>query len=322
MNTILITGASGFVGRALWVALRARGFKVRAAMRLHSAVEFPPAAAGAEVVRTGDIGPATDWTAALPGCEVVVHLAARVHVMRQSGSDAREAFFRTNVEGTEILGRAAARAGVRRFVFLSSAKVNGEVTRERAYTESDPPAPADAYAASKAEAEERLKKIAGETGMEVVILRPPLVYGPGVKANFLSLLRAVDAGLPLPLLSIDNRRSLVYVGNLVSAIEAMLTHPSAANRTFFVSDDHDVSTTELIRCVADALGKQPRLFSLPHWLLRGIGCLAGRGDRLARLTESLQVDVSSVKFAIDWVPPFSLEQGLAQTVSWYRSLHR
>ncbi|MBI3529719.1 MAG: SDR family oxidoreductase [Betaproteobacteria bacterium] len=319
MTACLITGASGFVGRALWTALRGRGFTARAAMRLYSAVEFPPGAEGTEVVRTGDIGSATDWTAALRGCEAVVHLAARVHIMRESGGDAREAFFRTNVEGSENLARQAARAGVRRFVFLSSVKVNGEITRERAFTESDPPAPTDAYGASKAQAEERLKKIADETGMEVVILRPPLVYGPGVKANFLGLLRAVDSGLPLPLSSISNLRSLVYVGNLVHALEACLVHPAAANRTFFVADDHDVSTPQLVREIAAALGKEALLFPISPVLLRGIGALTGRTEQIARLTGSLRVDVSSIKKALGWQPPFSLQQGLARTVSWYRT---
>ena len=320
MSAVLLTGASGFVGRALWAALRGHGFTVRAAMRLHSAVEFPPGAEGTQLVRTGDIGPDTGWSAALPGCDAVVHLAARVHFMRGSGACSQRAFFRTNVEGTETLAHAAARAGVRRFVFLSSVKVNGETTRGRAFTEGDPPAPADAYGASKAEAEERLKKIAGETGMEVVILRPPLVYGPGVGANFLRLLGAVDAGLPLPLAAIDNRRSLVYVGNLVSAIESGLTHAGAANHTYLVSDDHDVSTPELIRGLAAALGRNPRLVPVPLALLRIAGKLTGRTEQVGRITESLQVDVSRIKAELGWRPPFTMPQGLAETAAWYRTL--
>ena len=312
MTAVLVTGASGFVGRALCKVLGAQGYTVRSALRVPME-QFPYPS-----IAIGDIGPKTDWSAAVAGCDAVVHLAAHVHVMRESGGDPRDGYFRTNVEGTEILGRAAARAGIRRFVFLSSVKVNGEITRERAFTESDPPAPADAYGASKAQAEERLKKIAGETGMEVVILRPPLVYGPGVKANFLSLLRAVDSGVPLPLSLISNLRSLVYVGNLVHALGACLTQPAAANSTFFVSDDYDVSTPQLIREIATALGKKPLLFPLPPVLLRGIGALTGRTQQIARLTGSLQVDISSIKTALDWQPPFSLQQGLEQTASWYR----
>jgi nucleoside-diphosphate-sugar epimerase len=230
-------------------------------------------------------------------------------------------FHRVNVEGSVNLARQAANAGVRRFVFLSSAKVNGEATFRRAFTENDPPAPADAYGASKAQAEERLNKIASTTGMEMVILRPPLVYGPGVKANFLSLLRTVDSGIPLPFRSIENRRSLIYVGNLIHALEACLTVRGAANRTFFASDDHDLSTPQLIRELAFALRRRPLLYPMPPALLRGIGVITGRAEQIARLTGSLQVDVSSIKTILDWQPPFSPRQGLEQTVAWYRSLH-
>lgn len=211
---------------------------------------------------------------------------------------------------------------MRRFVFLSSVKVNGEASAKRALVETDPVMPMDAYSASKAEAEKKLRIISTETGMEIVIVRPPLVYGPGVKANFLSLLRAVDAGVPLPLSSISNLRSLVYVGNLVHALGACLTQPAAANRTFFVSDDHDISTPQLIREIAAALGKKPLLFPFPPLLLRGAGLFTGRAEEIARLTGSLQVDISSIKKALDWQPPFSLQQGLEQTASWYRSLRR
>jgi UDP-glucose 4-epimerase len=215
--------------------------------------------------------------------------------------------------------RISRRAGLRRFVFLSSVKVNGEVSAQRAFVETDPLLPADAYAASKAEAEKRLRTISTESGMEVVVLRPPLVYGPGVQANLLNLLRATDAGLPLPLSSISNLRSLVYVANLVDALAACLVHPAAANHTFFVSDDHDLSTPQLIREIASALGKKPRLFPFPPALLRGIGALTGRAEQIARLTGSLQVDISSIKAVLDWKPPVSLQEGLAQTVSWYRA---
>jgi nucleoside-diphosphate-sugar epimerase len=313
LTAVLVTGASGFVGRALCAALGLQGHLVRSATRTSPDRPQSPSFA----VR--DIGPDTDWSAAVTGCEAVVHLAAHVHVMRRQASDAAGDFHRVNVEGTDNLARQAARAGVRRFVFLSSAKVNGEDSAQRAFVESDPVMPMDAYGASKAEAEKRLRIISTETGMEVVVVRPPLVYGPGVKANFLSLLRAVDAGVPLPLSSISNLRSLVYVGNLVHALGACLVHPAAANRTFFVSDDHDVSTPQLIREIAAALGKKPLLFPFPPALLRGVGLLTGRAEQIARLTGSLQVDVTSIKAALAWQPPFSLQQGLAQTVFWYRS---
>ncbi len=270
----------------------------------------------------GDIGPQTDWAGALADCSDVVHLAAHVHVMGGSARDVASDFHRVNVEGSENLARQAARAGVRRFVFLSSVKVNGEDSLQRPFVESDPVMPTDAYAASKAEAERRLRIVASETGMEVVIVRPPLVYGPGVKANFLSLLRTVDSGVPLPFLSISNLRSLVFVGNLVDALCACLTHPAAANRTFFVSDDYDVSTPQLIQGIADALGKKARLFPFPPALLQGAGLLAGRRPQIARLTESLQVDVSSIKTALNWKPPYSLQQGLQRTATWYRAQPR
>ena len=313
LTTVLVTGASGFVGQALCSALELQGHRVRSATRKSPDRTQSPAFA------VGNIGPDTNWRAAVTGCDAVVHLAAHVHVMRGEAGDAAGTFHRVNVEGSENLARLAARAGVRRFVFLSSAKANGEASAERAFVETDPVMPKDAYGLSKAEAEKRLRIISTETGMEVVVVRPPLVYGPGVKANFLSLLRAVDSGIPLPLESIVNLRSLVYVGNLVHALGACLEHPAAANRTFFVSDDHDVSTPQLIREIATALGRKPPLFPLPPVMLRGIGALTGRTEQIARLTGSLQVDVSSIKTALAWRPPFSLQQGLAQTVSWYRA---
>ncbi len=315
MTAVLVTGASGFVGRALGAALVSRGHPVRGATRTPEHLPIPS-------IAVGNIGPDTDWSAAVTGCEAIVHLAAHVHVLRRKEGLAAGDFHRVNVEGSENLARQAARAGVRRFVFLSSVKVNGEDSAKRAYVESDPVMPVDAYGASKAEAEQRLRAISAETGMEVVIVRPPLVYGPGVMANFLSLLRAVDSGVPLPLASISNLRSLVYVGNLVDALGVCLEHPAAANRTFFVSDDHDVSTPQLIREIAAALGRRPLLFAFPPALLHGAALLAGRAGQVARLTGSLQVNIASIKAALAWQPPFSLQQGLAQTATWYRSLHR
>ena len=312
MSPVLVTGAGGFVGQVMCRELQSQRHAVRGTTRTASGEQGFPAFA------VGNIGPDTDWSAPLAGCEAVIHLAAHVHVMRgQSGRMLGE-YRRVNVEGSENLARQAARAGVRRFLFLSSVKVNGETSAGRAFVESYPAAPVDAYGVSKAQAEERLITVATETGMEIVIVRAPLVYGPGVKANFLSLLRAVDSGVPLPLSSISNLRSLVYVGNLVHALEACLVHPAAAGRTFFVSDDDDVSTPQLVREIAVALGRRPLLFPLPSALLRGIGLLTGRSEQIERLTASLQVDVSSIKAALGWQPPYTLQQGLAETASWYR----
>jgi len=313
MTAILVTGATGFIGQATCKALLSAGHAVTAATRA------APGQVHVRPVAVGDIGPDTDWSAALAGCEVVVHLAAHVHVLSGKAADVTGDFHRVNVEGSENLALQSARAGVRRLVFLSSVKVYGDVSKQRAFIESDRFEPTDAYGASKAEAEVRLKACCAESGMELVILRPPLVYGPGVRANFLSLLRIVDARWPLPVASITNRRSLVYVGNLVDALGVCLGHPAAANRTFFVSDGHDVSTPQLVREIASALGKTPLLFPFPPSLLRGAGLLTGRREQLVRLTESLQVDISSIKSTLSWNAPFSLHQGLAATASWYRT---
>jgi nucleoside-diphosphate-sugar epimerase len=314
VTAILVTGAAGFVGRALCRELQLRGHDVRGATRTS------PGDLQISTVAVGNIGPDTDWSAAVTGCDAIVHLAAHVHVMRDEADDPVGEFNRVNVQGSENLARQAARAGVRRFLFLSSVKVNGEVSAGRAFVESDPARPMDAYGRSKAEAERRLKGVSAETGMEIVIVRPPLVYGPGIKANFLKLLRVVDAGMPLPFASIANRRSLVYVDNLVHALRICVAHPAAANRTFFVSDDFDVSTPQLVREIATALGKRPRLYPFPPLLLRGFGLLTGSGEQIGRLTGSLQVDISSIKSALGWRPPFTLQKGFAETASWYRSL--
>ncbi|HVY06721.1 MAG TPA: SDR family oxidoreductase [Burkholderiales bacterium] len=314
MKSILITGASGFVGRALCDLLDSQGYVVRRASRKDQPAQ------PFSTIAVGDIGPQTDWKAALEGCESVVHLAAHVHVAGKSADD-EGMFHRINAEGSEELARQAARSGVRRFVFLSSVKVNGERSPSRPFTESDPPMPGDAYGASKAEAEKRIMSIGAQTGMEVVVVRPPLVYGEGVKANFLNLLRIVDAGLPLPFRSMDNRRSLVYVGNLASALEACLTHPAAANRVFFVSDDCDVSTPQLVREIAGALGKKARLIPFPMGLLAAIAAATGSADQVARLTDSLQVNIGAIKTALDWRPRISLQEGLKRTGSWYRHSH-
>jgi nucleoside-diphosphate-sugar epimerase len=312
VTAILVTGARGFVGQAVCRDSQARGHLVRGTSRKSSASTGPGGLA------VGDIGPDTDWRAALAGCEAVIHLAAHVHVAHAHNAD----FDRVNVEGTANLARQAARAGIKRFIFLSSVKVHGDTSGARSLVEGDPLAPVDAYGTSKAEAEHRLKAIAQETGMETVIVRPPLVYGARVKANFLRLLRAVDAGVPLPLASIDNRRSLVYLGNLSDALMACLIHPAAANETFLVSDDHDVSSPQLVREIAYALGRKPALFPFPASLLNGIGLLSGRSRKVKSLTESLCVNISSIKSKLGWVPPYKMQQGLHETVSWYRSSGR
>ena len=266
----------------------------------------------------GEIGAHTRWHAALDGIEVVVHLAARVHVMRDTAADPLAAFRAVNLDATAQLAEAARRAGVRRFVFVSSAKVHGEQTAKRAYTEEQPPQPQGPYAQSKWEAEQALARIAGNV-MQLVVLRPPLVYGPHVRGNFLSLLKAIERRWPLPLAAIQNRRSLLYVENLVDAIARCVAYPQAAG-TFLVSDGEDLSTPQLVRALASGLSVAPRLLAVPRGLLLLGGALTGRRGAVARLTGSLQLDSSRIRRALDWSPPHPVAEGLAATARWYRQV--
>jgi nucleoside-diphosphate-sugar epimerase len=313
---VLVTGATGFVGTAVLPALRARGHVVRAAVRREVDCDAD------EQVRVGDLSPDTDWREALAGVDAVVHLAARVHVMHDASTNPLAEFRRSNVEGTLTLARAAARASAKRLVFLSSIKVNGEATTDRAFTERDAPAPRDPYGVSKAEAEEALRGVAVETGLEVVILRPPLVYGPGVRANFLRLLRFADRGVPLPFGAVDNRRSMVFVANLADAIVRCIEHPGAAGRTFLASDGEDLSTADLIRRLAAALGKRASLVPVPPGLMRAAARLLGKGAEADRLLGSLRIDSSALRESLGWRPPFTVDEGLAATAAWYQSASR
>ena len=310
METVLVTGANGFIGRALCGVLAASGRRVRKAVRM-------PVPGLPDAVVVGDIGPDTDWRTALEGVSGVVHLAARTHVLRETATDPLAAYRKINVSGTERLARSAAAGGIRRLVIVSSVKVSGERTEERPFTEDGAPRPEDAYGVSKWEAEQALSRIAAETGLEVVALRPPLVYGPGVKGNFLRLMNLVARGVPLPLGAVDNRRSLIYTGNLAGAIVKALDAPQAAGRTYLVSDGEDVSTPDLVRGLARALGVKPRLLSLPLSALDLGARLAGRRAEFVRLTSSLQVDSSRIRRELDWRPPFTLAQGLEPTAKWY-----
>lgn len=301
---LLVTGAGGFIGRAVCAELAKRGDRVIPAVR-------SPRGLQNEIV-TGDIGPHTDWTAALDGADAVVHLAARVHVMRDTEANPLQAFRAVNTLGTLHLAEQAAAAGVKRLIYLSSIKVNGEGSRVP-YRETDTPAPEDAYAVSKWEAEQGLREIAARTGLEVVILRPPLVYGPGVKANFLSLMNAVEKGLPLPFGLIRNRRSLLYLGNLVDAIRVCIEHPAAANKTYLLSDGEDVSTTELIRRLAKAMNRPARLLPIPPVLLTALARLFGRHKELSRLLGSLTIDTSVIRRELNWTLPYTLDEGLSMT---------
>ncbi|MDP1645329.1 MAG: SDR family oxidoreductase [Thiobacillus sp.] len=309
---VLVTGAAGFVGRVLCDQLTVAGHVLVPTVRRASGLRN-------ELV-IGEIGPSTDWQTALVGCDAVVHLAARVHGMDDTTQNPLALVRATNTEGTLNLARQAAEAGVKRFVFISTIKVNGE-GRDTPYRETDAAAPENAYAISKWEAEQGLQRIAQETGLEVAILRPPLAYGPGVKANFLRLMRTVERGWPLPLGAIRNRRSLLYLGNFVDAIRLCVEHPAAAGQTFLLDDGVPVSTPELIRAVARAMGRSTHLLAVPVGVLELAGVLLGKRAAVARLTGSLFVDSSAIRSRLGWVPPYTLQQGLAATVAgWQRYL--
>lgn len=303
---VLVSGANGFVGRAMCESLTTKGCVVVPAVRRVSGL------AGETVV--GNIGGATNWTAALTECDAVVHLAARVHVMGDATQNPLALYRAINTAATLNLARQAAEADVKRFVFISTIKVNGE-GRDAPYRETDAVAPADAYAISKWEAEQGLHRIAANTGLEVVVLRPPLLYGPGVKANFLRLMQLIQKGLPLPLASISNRRSLLYMGNFVDAIRRCVEHADAAGQTFLLDDGEPVSTPELVRELARAMGRPARLLAVPVGVLKLAGALLGKRAAVARLTGSLYVDSSLIGSRLSWTPPFSMEAGLAATVA-------
>lgn len=317
-QTILVTGASGFVGQAVCAELRRRGFQVRAVLRKPQA-GFPEH----EQAIVSALDGHTDWSAALSGVDAVIHLAARVHVMHDDAADPLAEFRRVNTAGTVHLARSAAAAGVRRLVYVSSIKVNGEETAgDRRYSEQDVPAPQDPYGLSKWEAEQALHQVADETGLEVSIVRPPLVYGPGVKGNFIQMMRIVARGWPLPLASVDNQRDLLYVGNLADALIVCTTHPQAAGQTYLLRDGEPVSTAELLRRLAAAQGVAARLLSFSPSLLRLAGKLTGRSAQVERLTGSLQVDDAKIRSELDWRPPYSMQQGLQATADWFRTACR
>ena len=313
---ILVTGATGFVGRAMVERLARAQRPVTAARRQGSGSLW---SGPGRAVPVGELSPTTDWSMALCGVSAVVHCAARVHVMRESASDPLAAFRQVNVEGTLQLARQAAAAGVRRFVFVSSVKVNGEATMPgHPFRADDPSAAEDAYGISKREAEAGLLQLAASTGLEVVIVRPPLVYGPGVKANFASLARAVAKGVPLPLGAVTgNRRSLVFLDNLVDLLLTCVDHPAAVNQVFLASDGEDLSTADLIRRLAAASGRRARLWPVPLFCLRWGSTLLGRREVLQRLLGSLQVDIGKARELLGWIPPVPVDEGLRRVMQGF-----
>jgi UDP-glucose 4-epimerase len=302
----MVTGASGFVGKALCDELLKRNIPATAVKRARTSTES---------IAIGEIDGNTDWSVSLRECSTVVHLAARVHVMQDAAADPLSEYRRTNVQGTLNLASQAAAAGVQRFVFLSSVKVNGESTAVgNSFGPDDVPAPQDPYGISKMEAEQGLRLIAERTSMEVVIIRPPLVYGPGVKANFAALMHAVQRGWPLPLGAVHNQRSLVALGNLVDFIITCATHSAAANQTFLVCDGQDLSTSELVRVMSRAAGVSTRLLPIPVSLLRLAGRWLGKADAIDRLCGNLQVDSSKARDLLGWLPPISVHEELVRTM--------
>lgn len=314
-QSFFLTGATGFVGGAVMRRLLADGVRVTAPVRTGSNAINEDVA-----VVQFDAFEGANWRESLRGVETVIHCAARVHVMSDTDVDPLAAFRRINVEGTLNLAEQAAQAGVRRFVFISSIKVNGEGTPPgRPYTADDEPEPSDPYGVSKYEAEQGLFALSARSAMEVVVIRPVLVYGPGVKANFLNMMRWLDKGIVLPFGAINNRRSLVALDNLVDLIITAVSHPAAANQVFLVSDGEDLSTTQLLRRTAAALGRSARLLPVPAWILSTAASLIGKNALSQRLLGSLQVDIQKTRSLLQWTPPVSVDDALKAVATQYMS---
>jgi nucleoside-diphosphate-sugar epimerase len=311
MHTILVTGANGFVGSALCDALNLRQLRFIGSVR-EKTTSYQH--------QIGPMTATTDWSGALDGCDVLIHLAARVHVMNEQAGGALASYREVNVHSTVNLARQALAMDVKRFIFVSSIKVNGEETTSHPFTAFDVPAPLDPYGESKLEAEIALRKLSQGTGLEVVIVRPPLVYGPGVRANFLKLMRLVKMGLPLPFGSVHNRRSMVAIDNLIDLLITCVHHPAAAGQTFMVSDDNDVSISELLCMLSAPMGKRPLLFPFPRKLIGGIAALLGKSTMANRLLGSLEVDISHTKSTLGWQPAVTMQEELDKTVAYFLAL--
>ena len=317
---LLITGAGGFIGRSLCSRIISEGWGIRGTLLANEspAILLP----GVEPVIVEPFGDNTPLAHAVKEVDTVIHLAARVHIMHDTAKDQLLEYRRINLHGTECLARQAAQAGVKRFVFMSTIGVNGNTSGSRAFSDGDDPSPHNPYSISKLEAEISLREISAKTGMAVVIVRAPLVYGPGNPGNFLSLLRIIAKGIPLPFASVSNQKSFLYVENLADALSRCAIHPSAAGQTFLVSDGEDISTPELIRRLASAVGRPARLFPFPTGLMRFAGRMLGKSSAVERLAGSLQVDSSKIQRKLDWVPPFTMEEGLKETANWFKDAHK
>lgn len=314
-TNILITGANGFVGRTLCEFLADKQYRICTVVRrLHDESIVRPEVRNYVVKDiTGD----TDWSEILADIDIVIHLAARVHVMDDKADDPKAEFYKVNVEGTVNLARQAQKEGVKRFLFLSTVKVNGEETNVTPFTEKDPPAPKDFYGMSKYEAESRLWSIAAESGLEVVVIRCPLIYGPNVKGNFLRLLQLAESRVPLPLASIRNKRSIVSIDNLIDFLVRCIEHEAASGQTFLISDGEDLSTPELITRITREMGHSSRLFAFPPTLLKRICAIFGCRSLMDRLSGSLQVDIQKAEKILNWHPAYTIDEGVAKTVKWF-----
>jgi len=317
MKNVLVTGAGGFLGQQLVHELARRGVSTRALMR--RAADAPQFAPGASVHAVGDLAALTHWDDLLRDVDCVFHLAARAHVLTDAGGKNADAYRINNEVVTARLANAAAAAGVSRFVFVSTVKVFGEADRGRSFTAEDEPRPEDPYGVSKLHAERAVIEACRRSRMTAAIVRPPLIYGPGVRANFLRLMRWIHGGVPLPLGAIDNRRSVISSFNLVDFLCRSAEHDLIGAETLLATDGQDVSTPQLIRFLAAALGRKARLLPVPAGLLRAAASLAGRSDEIGRLTNSLTLDISGSSRRLSWNPPLSLQEGIQRTVAAYLS---
>jgi len=311
---VVITGANGFIGRRLCVVLKEKGYFVRGVVR-NNVRNIPGVE---EYFKVEDICESTSWKHVFAGVDTVIHLAAHVCNINYQANELAETVHKTNVLGTERLARMAAEGGVKRFIFTSSVKVNGEGSL-RAYTENDIPAPQSIYGNSKWSAEKSLASVGTEASLEIVILRLPLVYGPRDKGTFNDLIKIIGIGLPLPFKNINNRRSFLYIDNLVDAIATCIVHPLAADETFMVSDDKDIATPDLIKIIAETISKKPFLFYLHPYILKMLCKIFGNAENFNRLTGSLFVDSSKIRNLLGWKPPFTLEEGIKETLKYYGS---
>ena len=316
-SNILVTGANGFVGNALCAELISRQYHVRAALRSHARFKF----SGCEYVDIADINTDTDWSYALNGIDTVIHLAARVHISRETSNSPLEEFRLVNVMATVHLAKCAVASGVKRFVYISSIGVNGlQTVDDQVFLETDVPNPHNAYTISKLEAEQSLLSISKNLGLEVVIVRPPLVYGVDAPGNFSQMMKTIAAGIPLPLASVNNLRSLIYVENLVDALILCATHSKAAGQVYLVSDGENISTPDLLRQLAKAVGRHLLLFACPERLLKIFGCLIGKSGQIERLLGSLQIDNSKIRKELGWQPPYTLQEGLRRTSKHFQNV--